>query len=603
MTGHATIRWTERMSRCRIIPALAWVVLPTLAVRGHFAPVLGEVGHLWATPIIGDTRSWWKAAFICGIALWMLFHLAMRLLSGWRPCRRVFAILLGLPAIATGLSAFLSLFPQTAWLGYTNLYEGAAVLFSYLVAAWYVSEMMDTDSLRLLLVRVIGGVGFLNGCHGVAEGFGWHFWQSDLGLWILGVSDRSTVQYRFSGVRMAYGTVFQPNHYGMLMAMLGSLALGMIFSEKARNWRIFWLATFIVSAAGVFFSNSRAGVFTFLVVAVAFLGVKCILLMRNRELLQTVRGRISGKIILGVLLCGLLLSLLFGSASMRTALERLAQRSRSLSFPMAKNPEIQSVGLQDNRIHIRLADRTLLLERRSPGNWLVRQEGPSGRRGVALQFHPRDDKWREARIPGITDGTLSYRNEGNIKLAAPDTAMEFYATGARLWAIDPAKKMAYGSLRLSPYPISGHEGLLSGRGFIWSRLWSVIREHPLFGSGPGTFALAFPNQDLLDKQRFSFGMDTDKGHGVWAMFLVQLGVVGFLLYCVPVAYAFFRTCFHGGFLRTPVVMAMSAYAICSLSNDSTVGVTPIFCALVGLGVTDAFVGKDDARGKKHAPSP
>lgn len=582
------------LSIWRIVPAVAWVVLPTLIVRGHFTPVLAEAGHLWESAFYGDTRAWWKAVFVCGIGMWMLAHLLIRLLAGWRPHCRRFAVLLGVAALSTGISTFFSPFPQTSWLGYTSFYEGAAVLFSYLVAAWYVAEMVDTDASRLLLIRVVGGIGLLNGCHGIAEGFGWHFWRSDLGLWLMG-ANRDDVIYQFTGSRMAYGTVFQPNHYGMLMAMLGALALGMVFADRSRGWRIFWVGTFFVAAAGIFFSNSRAGALTFLGITVVFIGVRCIQAWRAGDVFQAIRKRLSGTMLIGIVLGCAVVALFFTASTTRNALGRLAERSRAWFYPMTRNPEILTVGLSENRIRIRLADEMLVLGKRLPNTWMVSREGETGR-GTELVFRPKGKKWHEAPIPGVTDGFLSYRNEGNVRLTAPDTTLDFYAIGASLWAIDPGTKLAYAELPMSPYPVSGREGFLSGRGFLWSRLWSMIREHPLFGTGPGTFALVFPNQYFLDKMRFSFGQNADKGHGIWAMFAVQLGIVGLLAYCLPVGYAVSRTFRQGAMLRTPILLGMSAYLICALTNDSTVGVTPIFCALVGIGLSEA-TGSED---KRHA---
>ncbi len=76
--------------------------------------------------------------------------------------------------------------------------------------------------------------------------------------------------------------------------------------------------------------------------------------------------------------------------------------------------------------------------------------------------------------------------------------------------------------------------------------------------------------------------DEDKGHGIWITFLVQLGILGLVAFLAPAAYALIRGIGRGDALSGPIVLAMIAYLLGSLTNDSTVGVTPIFCVLAGL---------------------
>lgn len=571
---------SAELSDYRILPILCWIIFPALIVRGHFTPVLSEAAFLYSSPVCGDTRAWWKAVFICGISLWMLFHLLLCIFAGWRPRCLRFGLLLGLAALSVFISTFFSKYPQTSWLGYTNLYEGAAVLLSYLFAAWYTAEMAYEEKTRLLLVRTIGVVGLINGCHGIAEGFGWHFWQSDLGLWLMGASHGS-VAYVFSDSRMAYGTVFQPNHYGMLMAMLSSLALGMYFYETLIKGKIFWLLVLVTGVSGIIFSQSRAGIFTFIGVLIAF---------AIRNILQSYKGnpsfsRLRKYAIFILLPCCVIAAVIAGSTTMRGAITRLIQRSRSLSGSMPQTVQIKTVDLQDNRLYIHLPDQTLVLEKRSPDTWLVQQGRQSSRRTV-LSFGHKDNKgWRTAEIPGASNSRLSYRDQGNIKVSGPDTELYFYSIGSKIWLVDTNNNQLYTTILLPPYSLTGFEGFLNGRGFIWTGALPFVRENLFFGSGPGTFALSFPNLDILSKYRFSQGMNPDKGHGIWVTFLVQLGIIGTLLYCAPVGYALWN---RGGMLRIPLFMGAIAYCLCSLTNDSTVGVTPIFCALLGINVADSI---------------
>lgn len=482
---------TTELTNCRNIPALFWIVVPVLVVRMHAVQVLPEAAYLYPVPALGDTRSWWKAVCICGIGLWMVFHFAIRLCTGWRPRHVRFAGLIGAAAIVTLISAFTSEYPMTSWLGYTTFYEGAAVLLSYLIAMCYIAEMTDKENARVALIRTMGVIGLINGFHGIAEGFGWHFWQSDVGAWLMGASP-GAVRYTFSGTNIAYGTVFQPNHYGTLMAMLGALALGMCFFEKSRLWRIFWVGATLATFAGLVFSQARVSISAYLGIAAIFFIHHVLKAIRSASGVSGLRRYASPGFVCGIIFCGIVAMLLFGSPAMRATVRRIIQRSQSLSVDsVQKTTQIQAVGLQDNRIYIRLSDQTLLLRRRLPDTWTIQAEGDSTR-GTALLFGEEDKSgWRSAVIPGITGGTLLCRSQGNIRLRAPDTNLDFYARGVRLWIVDTNNRQLYASMPLSlAASITGFEGFLSARGYIWTRIWPSIRKHLFFGSGPGTFALS-----------------------------------------------------------------------------------------------------------------
>lgn len=140
----------ERIFRWRVVPLAVFVVVPVLILRVKILFVAPDATLYWPEFALGDVRSWWKAVFIVASGLWMLATIGCGVVAGWRPRYRIFAVLLLGAAAATVVSAVLSKYPRTSWLGYTTHYEGAAVLLAYLVAAWYAAEMLDALEMRSL---------------------------------------------------------------------------------------------------------------------------------------------------------------------------------------------------------------------------------------------------------------------------------------------------------------------------------------------------------------------------------------------------------------------------------------------------------------------
>lgn len=571
-------QFAEQMARYSTIPAFAFATIPVLLLRGAFVFVAPDATPYWSDFLAGDIRSWWKAVMLCGIAVWMLVLAAIRLLGGWRPRERVLPLLLGVTAGTTLASSLFSDYPETSWLGYSFHYEGAFALFAYLVGVWYVAEMSGEGCMRVWLLRALGIVALINAGIGFSEGIDSGLWEGEFGRWLMGVSGLS-VTYNFAGARMASGTIFQPNHYGMLMATLGIVALGMVFCER-RGWRAFWGATLAATFCALLFSNSRAGILVFVFVAAAFLVAKAVAYRRTHG------GLTSRQALLYAVSVLVAAALLGSSAQVRDAVSRIAARTAVLSDPHKKDYLVKSAGLENNRIRIRLEDRTLSLSRRGNDSWTLGQEG-GGARDRAVSASGTDERgWSTLAIPGLDGGSLTWNRQGNVRLEAPDTRMDFFAVGQRLFVADSHYRL-YPELALSDYRANGLEGLFSARGYIWRRTLEVFRDNPWFGTGPGTYIMAFPNQDLLNKYRYGRGQDEDKGHGIWASFLVQLGVIGVMLYGLSAGYVIAVAVRRGGDFSALLVAGMAAYLICSLTNDSTVGVTPVYCVLAGLAVANA----------------
>ncbi len=570
------------------IPTLCFAVVPALVIRGRWTVVAGDATRLWGDYFLGDIRSWWKAACAVGIALWMLCMAGFRIGSGWRSpsSGRRLGGLVALAAAAVLASTWMSPFPDTRWIGYTALYEGAYLLLACLVALWYAGATESAER-RLFVVRAVIVVAAVNIVLGILAGVHRNFWQSEWGAWVIGFPE-GMIRHNFAGTNMASGTVYQPNHYGMLMAMTGALALGMLFAEKKPLWKYVWSGVYAFSIVSLLFSRSRAG--TMVLGALTLIVVAGTLYRLRKSALSRLRLTGTGfrKAAL-IAAAALALAAFFAFIGFGDAAKIFLERSTQIFAKLPLNSEITDVALRDNVISVVARSGTVRVGKLSATSWYAEPEG--GRRAI-LQFAERGG-WRVATLPGVGRTTLRINQRGNVQLRGPDTGLEFFALGTELFAVDQTKT----NLRLradipfSTYAPNGWEGFLSARGYIWARTLEKWLERPWFGWGPGALPLAFPNAELLNKQRFSFGQDEDKAHSLPFAFLVQTGVIGTILYFLPFGYAAYVLARSRARLRLPLLLAMAAYLICGLTNDSTNGVTPLFCVFAGLAVAEAKDGE------------
>lgn len=136
--------------------------------------------------------------------------------------------------------------------------------------------------------------------------------------------------------------------------------------------------------------------------------------------------------------------------------------------------------------------------------------------------------------------------------------------------------------------LDGHENILNGRGYIWSRTIPLLKECLFLGKGQDTFAIYFPNNDFLG--RINHGYENvliTKPHNIYFQIAIQSGLLSvvayigiFIIFCV----LFFRKKQFTAFF-----VSITSFMILGLCNDSMLGCTILYWIILGIGM--GFIGK------------
>ena len=136
--------------------------------------------------------------------------------------------------------------------------------------------------------------------------------------------------------------------------------------------------------------------------------------------------------------------------------------------------------------------------------------------------------------------------------------------------------------------------LASGRGYIWNKTIPLLKDYLFVGSGADTFALVYPNGDFVDK--YNNGYDNlilTKPHSLYLQIAVQSGVlslIGFLVFYLWYFFSglrlYFRKRFDDPLTVTgfAILLGTAGYMISALANDSTITISPLYWALLGIGI-------------------
>lgn len=158
--------------------------------------------------------------------------------------------------------------------------------------------------------------------------------------------------------------------------------------------------------------------------------------------------------------------------------------------------------------------------------------------------------------------------------------------------------------------LAEHEALASGRGYIWSRTIPLLKKYFFLGSGPDTFAFAFPNEDRVGITNANFFKQIiTKPHCLYLQIAVQTGVpslIAFLAFFGWYIIDSFRLYWKNDFstylskFGVAALASVIAYLIMGLTNDSCITVAPIFFVIAGMGLGINQVLEQQRKASKKA---
>ena len=118
--------------------------------------------------------------------------------------------------------------------------------------------------------------------------------------------------------------------------------------------------------------------------------------------------------------------------------------------------------------------------------------------------------------------------------------------------------------------------------FLWKRTIPLIKDYPIFGSGPDTFALRFMPLYSDDIAKIGPLTINDTAANIYLTMLINLGIVGTINYVVLLLYTIYEGIKRIDNNSLVLLIAIICYIIQSFFNLSVVIVTPLFYTLLGI---------------------
>lgn len=504
---------------------------------------------------------------------------------------------LGIYLLLALLSSVFSGHLYAAFTGSDGQFESFFVLVGYVLLIVYLLFLIQTeqDVRRFLVCLLIEGI--LLGIVGVLQYSGnnpvqWEWVQRLMTprgyLEVCGPLESVFESWRVSLFS------YNPNYAGMLLALLSAFCLGMLFTETKWQRMLGEGVLLLILLISLFGTGSKAGLLTFIAVGAV------LLLFLRKKIKRYWRILLPVGV---VALIGIFAFLHGRGASIWAQVKQALTLEKSEQNPLQEMlTEPDGVYFTYHGISFSIA---LDYEDGFFGFMVLEQPAQAAdstmTEGISIPLIPSEDKkFYYMDRAGLEDVSI---RPGIINDAVP--AFSILLNG-REWMFVYLEEQDNHYFYLNQYlkleelekiqrfGFEGYEHFITERGLIWSMTIPLLKDSLFLGSGANTFAFVYPQNNYKDLYYYTGDATAStRPHSLYLQVAVECGVpaliallVFFGWYLLQSLRLYWKSDFGTLSERTGFAcfLAVTAYLVCGLTNDSMVTVAPIFWSIAGMGV-------------------
>lgn len=562
---------------------------PGLAVYDWYQGSNGEISDMFL-----HVKMVWLYVMFIMIACFLIYMIfSEEITPVWDRILIPFLVYGGLSFI----SALFSINRRYSFHGINEQFESVWILLGYVLLIYYAFFILyQKEAVERLIPWLVGGITVMT-VFGILQAFNLDPLRTKF-VQSLILKDQDLVgkvKFAFEEGR-TFMSLYNPNYVGFYVVMMVPLLIALMMHAHKIWLRIFYGVLAAALVFVLFASQSRAGI---LVLAVTFL----IMLFCMRKVFFN-----NWKLTLAIIVIAAVGFIGINAMNQNALLNRM----RSMFSESPKEYDLEYIEADEDVVF--------------------------GYRGNEIHFTMDIDPDAEMAAFQVVDGdgkTVAYVNgseAGSYQVTDERFPFSFGAVNQQSFRgfyveiprrgtgndyISPTKKWFFSNLYKSndaSYYIKGagnsffhirrcEQGsgfldknylLANKRGYIWARTLPLLKKYFLIGSGPDTFVIAYPNDDLVGQ--YNSGHDSEiitRPHCMYLQIATQTGVpslIAFLVffgwYLIRSLRLYWKQDYEGVMpkLGVAVMVSVLGYLILGLTNDSCIVASPIFFTLAGMGL-------------------
>jgi len=573
-----------------VLPIVLIVAVVPLIVR-YKRIELGEVvASYWIRDYNTDFFSYYKMLFLLGFTILALISFYIYYKKGNKLKKTFYYYPIAVYMLMAVLSTVFSKAQLTSLTGFPDRYEGLPVLLSYMLIMVITINLVNTKEQFKFIINALLTSAVIIALIGLSQFFDMDFMQTVLGQRLMlpqenFVEMAKGLDFRFEGRNILFATFYNPNYAGSYFSMLFVLSSVLYFFEENFKKKVVLGGVTALMFAAWLGSLSRAGilgaVFAFFILAV----------LLRKEILRRWKAL---AVIFLVFLAVFSFMDVYTDGSLRREFLTLGDETK-LALT-GETAEIKEIKNEDGALVFNTAEENLRFTFDELGKLKVYDGNGRLLDLIKLDTHFvfADSEYSDYIFRVINnkenDNKILEFRYGNKKADFPYNAKlnGFFILGMR--------NNFYPLEEVESWGFEGKEMLASKRGYIWSRTIPLLDQAFLTGYGPDTFAIFFPQEDVLGKLMY-FNTPkkiVDKPHNMYLQIWVNTGLISliavitlFAVYFIKNSVKYYKIRFNTYFYKIGIALfaAFSSYAVAGLFNDSIISVAPVFWIILALGIT------------------
>ena len=493
--------------------------------------------------------------------------------------------LIAISSVIIFLSTILSKYKIVSLVGFYDRYEGMFVLLGYMFILFYAIHVIASIKETELILKILIISSSLVLLVGVLQLFDYNPFKYDLVQSVI-ISSTNSGSIDFTNQRsIVYSTLYNSNYVGSYIAMILPISCLMLLSSDYKKNRAAYILLSIVTLLAFIIwtgSGSRAG----LLGGGVSLGILFILLrkkiLKNRQFI---------KVIFAIIVFASIATVFAPESRLYRGVVSEANKP-SINRDRSTRSPIKEFKIDKNQVMI--GSTTEVLYFKIEGNDLSFYDEDFSK----LNFVVNDNEIKllderyfdytfklDARNPLITINAYDITARAHISPQSEIKLLNHMGIPS-----DTIEPLTYG--------FEGRERMGSSRGYIWSRSLPLLKDTLFIGNGPDTYALYFPQNDLIGKFLIlgTPELIIDKPHNLFLQMAINTGVISLIVFLIIIlmymkdSLSLYRKSDkykEENVLNTGILSAIIGYLVAGLFNDSYIGVAPIFWILLGLGINFA----------------
>jgi hypothetical protein len=488
-------------------------------------------------------------------------------------------------ALSALLSSFISKYRGFSFTGIYEQFESIFAILGYCFLVYYIYLFVQTEQDIAVIIKWLLISSLILSLLGLTQLTGHDFFGSDIGTRLI-TSPSYWGKSLTLNFKKVYLTFYNPNYVGFYVSLVLPILITVILLTKKSRFTLLYL----FAALGLILSLSGSGS------TAGFIGVftGCIFLLIFfwRYYLKYYYISIPAFIIAAV---AIICIISFNGKAHNYIIYNF---NKLTNLKKSAAPALSDIQTNDKELVIVYNNNKLITQFNADDNnsiyiLITDENGES----LAYDTNPENAAMtvQDKRFPGFVFTPVSYENiiGVNVLIDGHEWFFTNQIEDGTFYYLNRYGK--FDKIISAPSALfTGYEQYASGRGYLWAKTIPLLKKHILFGSGADTFALEFPQQDYVNAYNFGYGsLFISKPHSLYLQIGVQTGVISllaylifYIIYFISSIRLYIKGLFKSYYAKTGlgIFIGTFSYMICSITNDSSITVAPVFWALIGLGI-------------------